>query len=391
MLKYFSIISSLALLFCYCPLFSQVNPRPTAPTIKEDSLWLEIDSSMTRFEALSMKKNVLNLYESDVLIESYRNSIRIKGLEFWKDYPNDNRRYEWFLWTVNQAPIYFNVSNAQLDSDHKNQWAILYPSLQKDYLNSLGGLTAESAFRKKAWLKTIELRATVVEAKFLFKFKGDKLNLDKFSNDFFELAKICQNTDFFQPLIRIADKLVADNFAWGISREDIHAFLQKAVNAGVPQLAEWAIGKNKLLAFKQQAIDLSFTTVDGKILKLSQMRGKVILIDFWATWCGSCLDYMPVIKDLFTKYHNKGFEVWSVSINRKAEKDQVLAVKKRMDTTWPLAIIGEERIRKDIWQQFKFNGIPQLLLIDKLGRLIENNGVLMNPKTLDDVVKHSLD
>ena len=81
----------------------------------------------------------------------------------------------------------------------------------------------------------------------------------------------------------------------------------------------------------------------------------------------------------------------SISINKNSEKEQVFAAEKKMNVSWPLAIIGGEKVQKDIWKRFAFQGVPQLLLLDKNGKLIENNGKLMDERTLNELLKEVLE
>ena len=65
----------------------------------------------------------------------------------------------------------------------------------------------------------------------------------------------------------------------------------------------------------ETAPDFSLTTVDGNFLSLSEYRGKVVLIDFWATWCPPCREEVPGFVDLYNRYHAKGLEIIGVSLD----------------------------------------------------------------------------
>ena len=104
-----------------------------------------------------------------------------------------------------------------------------------------------------------------------------------------------------------------------------------------------------------------------KTLGPENFKGKYLLIDFWASWCGPCRKAIPHLKEAYAKYKAQGFEILSVSIDRK-------------ETDWKKAL-NEEKMPwsqtcapnsgKDIMSTYQFSGIPHLVLLDKDGKIIE--------------------
>lgn len=118
----------------------------------------------------------------------------------------------------------------------------------------------------------------------------------------------------------------------------------------------------------QIAPELEFANPEGKILKLSDLRGKVVLIDFWASWCGPCRRENPNVVNLYAKYNSKGFEVFSVSLDNNKAK-WVEAIQKD-NLSWPNHVSDLKGWSSAAAKLYGVNSIPCTFLIDKDGRII---------------------
>jgi peroxiredoxin len=128
-------------------------------------------------------------------------------------------------------------------------------------------------------------------------------------------------------------------------------------------------GKDRFpdLVVGQPFPSLSGTTVDGKAISLAACKGKVVLVDFWATWCGPCVRELPNVKAAYEKYHAKGFDVVAVSLDEnKAKLTEFIAAKK---IPWPQIFDGKGW-ENAVAKQFKVQSIPAAFLIDREGRLV---------------------
>lgn len=115
----------------------------------------------------------------------------------------------------------------------------------------------------------------------------------------------------------------------------------------------------------------SYPTLDGKSnLGPADYKGKYLLMDFWASWCGPCRKVIPELKEIYSKYNTKGLELLSISIDSK-EKDWQAAVSEEA-MTWPGQILAPNA-GKEILNLYQFNGIPHLVLLDKEGKVLGRN------------------
>ena len=113
------------------------------------------------------------------------------------------------------------------------------------------------------------------------------------------------------------------------------------------------------------ASDFSLKTLDGQEIVLSNLKGRVVLLDFWATWCGPCRESIPHLIQLYRIYRESGFEIIGMSLD-KGEATVVRNVAKSMDIPYPIVIAPEEVARN-----YRVTSIPTTFLLDKEGKIRE--------------------
>jgi thiol-disulfide isomerase/thioredoxin len=123
-------------------------------------------------------------------------------------------------------------------------------------------------------------------------------------------------------------------------------------------------------AYNTIAPEISLPGIDGKTRNLSDLRGKYVLIDFWASWCGPCRKESPTVVKMYNKYKNKGFEVFSVSIDDSRTRDKWLQAIKDDKMNWSNHVIDLPRSASNA---YKVNSIPATFLLDPSGKIIGQN------------------
>lgn len=117
-----------------------------------------------------------------------------------------------------------------------------------------------------------------------------------------------------------------------------------------------------------QPIDIRFTAIDGREVDTSQMRGKVVLIDFWASWCPPCVREIPLMKAAYEKLHGRGFEIAGISLDD--DKKDLLALMEKEKIPWPV-FYDPKGAEHRLARQFGIEEIPVMWLLDKSGKLRE--------------------
>lgn len=117
----------------------------------------------------------------------------------------------------------------------------------------------------------------------------------------------------------------------------------------------WALGVGS------KAPDIDLTDLDGKVVKLSDLRGKVVLVDFWASWCAPCREELPVLEKLHQKYAAQGLVI--VGVNADSERENMTKFLRRTKLTFRVVHDAERKVAS----RYAPPKMPSSYLIDKKG------------------------
>lgn len=121
-----------------------------------------------------------------------------------------------------------------------------------------------------------------------------------------------------------------------------------------------------VIGIGKPAKDFTTTLISGEKISLSSLKGKVVLIDFWATWCPPCIKGIPHIKELYKEYKGQNFEIVGISLDKKKELVEKYIAKEQIK--WKMIYSGKAWA-DDIARKYKVNLIPSYWIIDRKGIL----------------------
>lgn len=138
------------------------------------------------------------------------------------------------------------------------------------------------------------------------------------------------------------------------------------------------IRQMKAMAVGEPAPEISFPNPEGENVPLSSLRGKFVLIDFWASWCGPCRQENPNVVRLYNQYKSKGFDIYGVSLDK--DKNAWINAIAKDNLTWT-HVSDLAMWSSPVVKQYGFSGIPFTVLIDREGKIIAKG---LRGKQLED-------
>lgn len=369
-------------------------------------------SSLPFGDTLRRKGNWRYDPQEYVWSERARRAFRQRGLKFWDDFPKDLRRFVWLFEVSRVGPYYWRnaedgarsvvewsankslrvLANTPADYDAKARWEIEYLRLRAEFF----ACPVLDQPTKHA-LRLMELARRVNE-----------LPHSKMPDSLTEAEVALRWTEFCRDVFDFAERAPADaagdmpSIMFHLLEEEakyypeFYPLIRKAFLAATKLSASDSLRDDAGVADEepveleigQPVPGLKFTTLKNETIDRKAWRGKVVLLDYWAFWCHSCIEGMPELKKLYDKYHEQGLEIYGLCFAKKGETPQkIVDLMAKMEIPWPQAMrepLGKDRMAR----VYRFRALPQLILLDRNGNLAGRN--LYDPAQLEAKIQELL-
>lgn len=305
---------------------------------------------------------------------------------FGEKYPDDPRRYEGWVQSSYTGPSFITGFKPEFDARPgwggliSDEAAVLaFRSSQLPLLTQV--IEAADATPRQ---RTGAFNALLIDSGTVARLKGGK----------FQPASLRPLVD--RVVARFPDERVltiVDMFATALRRDsesEAAAFLASLQELPALRAAMQAAAEKREAAAAEKAKKLSaigamkFTAADGREVDVAALKGKVVLVDFWATWCGPCIAELPNVKKVYAEYHDQGFEIIGITLENPnarpndtpeqtaaklaAAKQKMLDFVAKNEMPWPQYFDGKWW-KNDYAVQFGIESIPAMFLLDKQGQI----------------------
>lgn len=166
------------------------------------------------------------------------------------------------------------------------------------------------------------------------------------------------------PALRLTEAQALESF----DPERARSLYNEVAKNEDPEISEAAKSGLELMTMREKPLDLAFTAVDGRKVDLAALRGKVVLIDFWATWCPPCVEEVPDVVAVYDKFREQGFEIVGISLDEDKEALEKFTKENKMP--WPQFFDGKGW-ENELAQRFKIQSVPTMWLLDREGKLAD--------------------
>lgn len=393
----------------------ETSPKSTLIETQADTDWQALTiamSSMGTGYEKAVKNGILEMHRYEDSI--FKKSSKL-AKAFWDNYPQDARRdkalYRFFSVFAQPHFIADDIPDSRkqfLDSlpsgDMRNSVLEVMDYVARDQWLNTGDAMVASILNSNATLERKESAAfLLISREFLYNIKfvnlfreaKKKINvnywgryeiqywqhirllLENHVNTYGTLEIASNRVQNILSLLKRYSPVASDAY-WQYFSKTTGTNNPLSEQAGVKALHKIAVeNATAIEALKEvdftKPLNMAFTAMDGSKVDLSKMRGKVVLIDFWATYCGPCIKEMPHVRAMYDKYRDQGFEVIGIAADGDANRNRVLDILKKKGANWPQRLDQGSDVSVSLHSLYKITVLPTVWLLNKEGVIVDTS------------------
>ena len=271
----------------------------------------------------------------------------------------------------NNLPFNYNIEGSNSSKLIKQ-----YNTKRNEFYNKVNEIQNElTSLRKTNLIKREELISKAQKLKSIFdeyKFQFIDLNSDSPAL----LLALYDISDYVAEIdkLRVVEKAIRKYFANTIFHKEVSMRIEQAIKQKQAVKQQEQMLKQQEMELSsagisvgKQAPELNFPDINGENIALSSLKGKVVLLDFWASWCGPCRKENPFVVGLYNKYKDKGFTIYSFSLDK--DKTKWIQAIQQDNLSWKNHVSDLMAWNSLGAAKYKIRSIPQTFLIDRQGNI----------------------
>ncbi len=365
---------SLALLLSAGSAILAETPAPTPTDPVREERWAAI---LKLYSTYPKTDYTVDRRQNSIERDQIYRTLREKGLEFWDAYPKDPRRFHWLNAMENRGFVpNYRDTKLEFDRDELRMWRARRPALRAEFLAS-----PQVTPDQRVLYRFNELRFDVLYVTGGCQFGADldpdqnsRHTLESVVDDILEFADThpapeeCTN-----PRVKVGRYPVdAMSLLLGTHPQSATAEWKETLAKIVPRMVASKFEPMRRYGESLEKTLLSGTelsvtgrTLTGEDFDLARYRGKLVLLDCWATWCAPCIAEMPALKKLEERFGPQGFAIVGVSIDKAETQTKVLSGLKSTGATWPQIAEAYE-----LSKRLGCRSVPYSVLVGRDGKVI---------------------
>jgi thiol-disulfide isomerase/thioredoxin len=195
------------------------------------------------------------------------------------------------------------------------------------------------------------------------KAKKDSPTQERQAKEFAELARSQPDNPAFAD---IASFMVGAAASPGLAEQLEQVVVKDLTSDLAKETGQRMAANRKIKALLNQPLTIEAVTMDGTKFSTGAWKGKVVLVDFWATWCAPCVAEMPKLKKVYAEMHPRGLEIVGIPLDNDADKLRAF-LNKNPEMTWPQLFEPTNSATNPLAEQYGVQQIPTMFLIDRKG------------------------